>query len=315
MDERDKTVFRQPLPGGDRTVMKPSPGSGGRPVTRPSAPGDTAGYGRPAPSQQQPAQPSYQQGYGGRDSASFAVTRGLNPLVNIASTLIAVYANTRGSVRHANVAGLHKNLVEEIRQFENKARDHSIPAETVWAARYLLCCALDEVVLHTPWGGESAWGQRTLLSIFNNETSGGEKCFQILEKMRAAPADNLYILELFYIFLSLGYEGKFRLMDRGRDALDTLRDDLFRTIRGFRGEYERALSPTWTGLGKTRKSLSQYIPTWVAASVFGALLFLGFAGFSYWVYKQSNPVVESLEAVIVKPAEEPTRDSVFDKEN
>ena len=68
-------------------------------------------------------------------------------------------------------------------------------------------------------------------------------------------------------------------------------------IRRQRGEYERSLSPGWQGLGRTRKSLRQYIPLWVVASILGVILFLSYSGFRVWLYDSSSPVVEQLDEI------------------
>lgn len=295
-DDNDRTVFK-PTPGGDRSSMRPSPGR--RPTTE-------VGRTRPAAAVAQPEPaPAYSPPVGGRsgyEQVKFNTSLGLNPLVNAASTLIAVFEKTRHTTRHSDVGGLHKRLVHEIRNFEQKAKDLGIKPEIILAARYLMCSVLDEAVLHTPWGDESAWGQHTLLSIFHSERSGGEKCFAILDLMLRSPAENLYMLELFYICLSLGFEGKYRLISRGRDQLDALRDNLYRTIRNQRGDFERSLSPHWQGLGRVRKTLYHDIPIWVAASVFAVLVVIGYAGFAYWMRAASEPVVNKLDAIITAPA-------------
>lgn len=301
-DENDKTVFKQPSPGGERTSLRPTPGrrSGQTEIGRPR-PGAAAdpyagadGYAQsPSPA------PAYAGGGGrmGYELSKFSTLYGLNPLVNSASTLIAVFEKTRGAARHPDVAALHNRVVNEVRQFEQNAKEVGVKPEILLAARYLLCSALDEAVLHTPWGDQSSWGQRTLLSLFHSETSGGEKCFLILDRMLKAPAENIDMLELFYVFISLGFEGKYRVVPRGRDQLETLRDELYRTIRTYRGDFERGLSPKWQGLGHGRKTLSHYVPMWVVASVFAAVLFFGYGGFSYWMRSVSNPVLNELKAV------------------
>ena len=195
---------------------------------------------------------------------------------------------------HPNVGGLHQRLVNEIKAFEANAKEQGIKPEVVLSARYILCTVLDEAVLNTPWGAESAWTQRTLLSMFHNETSGGEKFFLILDRMRDMPAENLSILEMIYIFLSLGYEGKYRVLHRGKEALEQIRDELFRIIRNHRGEYERSLSPSWEGLGRIKNSLAEYIPMWVIASVVAGVLLVSYTGFRYWLYQSSAPVAQQL---------------------
>jgi type VI secretion system protein ImpK len=290
---QDKTVFKQPVNRGDGTVVRPMPG--GRAAS---------GYTTPNPvASEQAAPPS---GYTrqsninlGIDLASeqFRNSYGLNPLVNAASVLIAVFCKTRSSMSHPDVAGLHQQLVHEIRSFDNKMRDAGIKHEIQLSARYVICTILDEAVLNTPWGAESAWTQKTLLSTFHNETAGGEKFFLILDRMRNTPAENIDILELMYICLSLGYEGKYRVINRGRDALEQLRDELFHIIRSHRGEYERTLSPNGRGLGKVRNSLTQHIPLWVAASVFVSVLVLGYSGARYWLHQSTDHVAVQLTEI------------------
>ncbi len=288
-DDSDKTVFRQPSSDGDHTVLRPTPGrrSGGTTGQQPQA------Y-TPQPTQPQRVAPPP---HVDTEAAYFRASHGLNPLVNTASTLIAVFEKTRHSLSHPDVAGLHQRLVNEIKNFEMRAKEQGIKPEVVLSARYALCTALDEAVLNTPWGSESAWTQRTLLSMFHNETAGGEKFFMILDRMRQTPAENLYILELFYILLSLGFEGKYRVIHRGRDMLEQVRDELFKIIRNYRGEYERELSPSWQGLGKIRNTLAQYIPMWVIASFIGAALFLSYSGFRVWLYQSSSPVADQLTEI------------------
>lgn len=289
-DNPDKTVFRKPSGAADRTVMKPRPG--GR--------GNAPPQGSPQSQQIPNAQPAYNPAAQSippsfdTQAAYFRTGKGLNPLVNAAITLIAVFEKTHKSMSHPNVGGLHQRLVNEIKSFETKAKEQGIQPEIVLSARYVLCTVLDESVLNTPWGAESAWTQRTLLSMFHNETSGGEKFFVILDRMRDMPAENLYILEMIYIFLSLGYEGKYRVVHRGKETLEQIRDELFRIIRNHRGEYERTLSPSWQGLGRMKNSLAQYIPMWVVASVVCGVLLLSYSGFRYWLYESSAPVAQQL---------------------
>ena len=295
-DNFDKTVFKKPSVSSDRTVLRPAPG-GRRSGQSPAAPPIQAH----ASSAQQPRDPRlHAQGndQAVADSSDYFNTlSGLNPIVNAASTLIAVFEQIRQSLTHPDIAGLHHRLVREIKKFEQDLQQLSVQPEIIISARYCVCAALDEAVLNTPWGSESAWPQRSLLSVFHNETFGGEKFFLILERMLQQPAKNLYLLELMYIFLSLGFEGKYRVVNHGSELLQQVRDELFMAIRRQTGDYERSLSPSWKGLGSTRKSLTNYLPVWVVASILGAVLLLSYSGFRYWLFESSTPVVEKLDEI------------------
>ena len=284
--EKDKTVFRPRAPQNvDRTIIRPTPGRRG---------------GASAPRTQEANFQTYapNDNIANSNINSFRISYGLNPIVNSASTLIAVFQKTRNTASHADVAGLHQRLTNEIRDFQLQLQKLEVKPEIVISARYVLCSALDEIVLNTPWGAESHWPQKTLLTVFHNETSGGEKFFQILDHMRQTPSENMDMLELMYILISLGFEGRYRFADRGRDALEQVRDELFSIIRNYRGEYERTLSPRWQGLGKIRNSLTQYIPMWVVVSVMSAILVMSYSGFRYWLYDTSSPVVKQLNEIV-----------------
>jgi len=289
--QSDRTVFRQPSVKSDRTVVKPSPGGRSKPIS-PNMDSKPSESIPPESIQQSHA---YQHDNGGN---YFKTTHGLNPLVNSASTLIAVFEKTKKAVSHPDIGGLHQRLVNEIKSFEIRSKEQGIPSEIVLSARYILCTILDEAVLNTPWGCESAWHQRSLLSIFHNETSGGDKFFILIDRFRQSPSENIDIIELFYICLSVGFEGKYRLSPRGKESIENIRGELFSIIRNHRGEYERALSSSWQGLGKFNNSLVHYIPLWVVMSIVGMVLITSYSGFRYWLYDSSIPVVSNLERIV-----------------
>jgi len=288
-DNPDKTLFRHVIKGGDGTVVRPTPGGG-----------QVLHNHTPPPAAAQP--PSYVQNPNQNQNNAFGVNQfqtnfGLNPLVSASSTLIAVFTKIRETVNHTNVGELHQRLVSELKLFESRSKEAGVKPETILAARYILCTTLDEAALNTPWGAESAWTQRSLLSVFHNETEGGEKFFILLDRMRNAPSENIDILELMYIFLSLGYEGQYRVAHRGRDSLEQLRDDVFQIIRRYRGEYERTLSPNWQGTGRIRNTLTHYVPMWVIASVIGGMMLLTYTGLRYWMHESTSDVATQLTEI------------------
>ncbi len=314
IDDDDKTVLkpsRRPAPDDDRTVLRPRPGGRARGAPAPAP--RTAPGGAAAPRREEPA---YQPG-GGRPAQG----AGLNPLVDAAATLLALATQLRATVSHPDVPGLRDRLVREVKSFENAARSAGTPAATVLAARYGLCTVLDEFVQSTPWGSGGQWGSQSLLSTFHNETFGGEKFFQILDRMAQEPATNIDLLELYYICLMLGFEGKYRVVERGRSQLEQVQENLYRTIRMQRGDFERALSPRWEGVRDRRNALVRYVPLWVVGALAGLLLLALYIGFSFSLNGASDPVfaqVQGLErqrppAVVSRPLPPPPPTAVPEK--
>src|SRR5262249_37661457 len=102
------------------------------------------------------------------------------------------------------------------------------------------------------------------------------------------------VMELMYVCLALGFEGKLRITGRGTSEHSRLRDGVYRILRERRGEFERELSPHWRGLAAGHRPLTSYIPAWVIAAVTAAVLMLMFMGFTYALNDLSNDAYADL---------------------
>lgn len=242
---------------------------------------------------------------------------GLNPLVSAASELLLAIVRIRATRQpsayapgepsspegHEDIEHLRAGLEAEIRAFEGRALASSdIEQAQIIASRYVLCTAVDEAVSTSLSGENGEWGRHGLLSTFHNETWGGEKFFQILDRCMQQPARNLYILELMYLLLSLGFEGKFGVRERGPIALEALRDKVYKQIRLLRGEPPQDLSP---GVEQPagRHHIHAYIPVWLVLAVFLFAIGVTFAGFSVILERQTLPLLDSMSALSGSPRE------------
>jgi type VI secretion system protein ImpK len=233
----------------------------------------------------------------------------VNPLVDAGIMLLTLVAQLRNTPSHPDPVGLRDHVVQQMRIFEQNARSAGVTPENTLVARYTLCALLDETVLGTPWGSESIWSTQSLLSTFHNETWGGEKFFLILDRMLQEPASNIDILELMYICLSLGFEGKYAVLEQGRGKMVEVMDNLFRTIRMQRGDYERELSPHWRGVRDTRHVLVRYVPLWVVGALAGVLLLATYTGFHFILENSSSSAHHALETIgRVTEGAAPTKD-------
>jgi type VI secretion system protein ImpK len=225
-----------------------------------------------------------------------------NPLVAASALLLSEVVRLKTSAAAENFDALNERLNVAIKLFEHRALQEGMDGGQVMAARYVLCTVVDEAVVTTPWGNESAWSQMSLLSTFHNETFGGEKFFQLLEHLSRNPVKHLAMLELMYICLSLGFEGKYRVLPRGMLELEAIRDSLYRQIRQLRGDIPRELSPHWEGLKDGRRRLVRIVPGWLVAVATVAGLALLYAGFSWVLHEQRGTVLQPYQAAEVAPA-------------
>ena len=260
MPDKDDPFFDM---DDERTIIKPNPG----------------GRQRQAP----PSRP--QPRYEPDQKIEVALRPGLNSLEKSASILLNLLSQIRNTSSHPNPTDLHKQLAAEVQKFEATAQREGIAPETIFIARYALCSTIDEFVMSTPWGSNSIWSQQSLLSMFHKETHGGERFFQMLKKLSQDPSRNIDLLELLYVCLALGFQGRYRVSRDGSNELAAVREDLYQTIRRQREETEPALSPHWEGLDKSATAKGPLIPAWLAA---GLVILILVGIFSWWRVSLGN---------------------------
>lgn len=223
----------------------------------------------------------------------------LNPLESAASALLALLTQLNRSPTHNNPDALKQKVSHEIRVFQERAQASGIDTESVYTARYILCTVLDEAVLNTPWGQDSGWAQSSLLSNFHKEVSGGERFFSLLKSLAQNPAKNLHLLELMYICLSLGFEGRYRIVEGGKNKLARIREWLFEILQRQTGSVDQTLSPHSEGVQNIRNPLLGYIPIWVIVALSLSLLGIAYSGFVMNLNKLSDPVFRQISLIEV----------------
>jgi len=233
----------------DRTVL--------RPRTPPSA--TRGAWQEPDRASQRHASPT-----------SIPLLGGINSLENAASRLLPLLITIKNGKNNPDPDTLRNELIRELEAFKEKAREILEDSRQVTKASYVMCTVLDEAVMNTPWGHRSSWSQRNLLTTFHNEVAGGERFFSLLKGLGRNPRENIQLLELMYVCLSLGYEGAYRIAHNGQETLTRIRRWLYDIIQSTRERQDKALATNWRGSGVAERRLPRLTPLWVFAA--GSLL-------------------------------------------
>ena len=290
------TILR-PRPGGAGRRIGAQSGTAAQPTLRPVAPGG------PFPTQGAPF-----PGPTGVDGPALAgagaslddfVTGTDNPLLQSAAPLLLLVARL-GAVQHVSSTTLRQQAVQEIRACEDRLRTAAVTREDALVARYVLCTFVDTAVLNTPWGAQSDWASQSLLVMFHKEVSGGAKFFEIVDRVRVDPARYIGLIELLYVCLGLGYEGKYRHDPQGAGKLSQLQRELFELIRTRRSLQGEDLSPHWKGVEDRRNPVMRYVPWWVIAAGAAAVLTIAFVVFRTRLGIEAEPIRAALAVPAVR---------------
>jgi type VI secretion system protein ImpK len=263
-DDSERTIVR-PVPGGRRAAAAPPSGV------------DAAAVPPPAVILTSDARIEH-------------MATGLSPLVAAAAPLLQLLARLRNTLNQPDPGDLRERAVAALRSFEMRARDAGITLDQVRPAHYALCASIDDVVLNTPWGATGSWDTRSLVSTFHQEVRGGERFFDLLRQMCQSPGAFLSVIELMYLCMSLGFQGRYRLSPRGPAELDRLREEIYALLVRQRQPPEPELSPHWRGLAAPYRNLRPIVPLWVVGSVALAVL----AGLFIWLAASLNAASDDL---------------------
>ncbi len=237
--------------GDDRTVLQPRGGFSSQP------------------------QPNYQAQRS--DSSETPLVGEINELERAASRLLPLVITLKSSSAVADTKKLRARLIDEIELFKQRALKILGDPNKVTQASYVMCTVLDEAAMNTPWGHQSNWAQYNLLASFHNEVIGGERFFKLLKSLGREPSENIELLELMYVCLSLGYEGRYRIEPNGQDTLIKVRQWLYEIIQSVRGSQSDKLSSHWTGTAIKERKLPRLTPLWVMSAgvlTIASILFL-----------------------------------------
>lgn len=231
----------------------------------------------------------------GRDAvrADLAALGGLNPLVEAANPILGAVPQIRQSLRHPDSGGLRDSLAEQLDTFEAAAGFAGADAEAIQVARHALCALLDESASRTPWG--ASWSENGLVRILLDGDTTGTKFFGDLDRALEAPLANGDLLEFFYACLALGYEGKHRNAEGGREALEAIRLRLHAQVAVRRPPAtDGELSANWRGVTTRSRRIPGALLLWGLASALALLLVVLYLAFSASLGMLSDPVARDL---------------------
>ncbi len=275
-----------PLEDPEATIIRPNPG--GMNPTPPSL---------PTPRRQTPSSSANPQAL---KAAVELLNQGAmmksNPLVSQAVSIILLAIRLRTMPEYAAVDTLYRDLAERIRLYAERGLASGLDAREVRVASYGLCAFIDEAVLATPWGSRSFWAHQSLLVKFHGDTWGGEKVFDFITSCLSQPSRHQQLIGFFWILITLGFKGKFGVIDQGSVRLDAVRNDLYGSMEVARGARGLWLSDQWRGLTGQPRALLSEAPAWTVIALAVTLMLTVYLAFLFMLSKDSESAARKVYA-------------------
>lgn len=155
---------------------------------------------------------------------------GRNPLITAAQPIFSILERLLLSRTSPDLSLVQEKLLHEIKAFTTYIQTSPIPEEIQQVARFLISATIDEILQKTCTLAPLLPDSVPLL-LTQEEREYTPRFFEILERVLEKPKTYPELLDLLYLCLRTGFEGKFRDLHRGKEALDTLLDQIYQTIK------------------------------------------------------------------------------------
>lgn len=170
-------------------------------------------------------------------------TSGINPLVDAASYLFSILGKLKQLNHYQQIDKLQQQLITEVKNFQSRIKQSGYDQEYRLVCHYIICATFDDIIGNTSWGNQGQWEHYSLLKTFKQDPQHQSKFFTIVERAIKEPSIYIDLMELSYICLSLGYKGPYRATEHNHYKLEQITNNLYKHIRAYRGNANRALSP------------------------------------------------------------------------
>jgi type VI secretion system protein ImpK len=179
--------------------------------------------------------------------------------------------------------------------FDKNAKHLEVSPEDIHLAKFAFCATVDEIILKSQFKVRDSWELRPLQLTMFGEQLAGETFFVKLEELRAKGAKHVQALEVYYMCLLLGFQGKY--MIDGSEKLRYLTARLGDEIASMKGK-RAPFAPHWSRPDKVSHQLKTETPLWVISSVFALLGLVAYLGLSSWSTKSTKGLLGGYEDIV-----------------
>ena len=210
------------------------------------------------------------------------------------SDLFVLGAYVRDSRDLGTADALRARLLNLFQSAETQGKEQGFSSEILTQAKYAVAAFLDEMIFSSNWASKDQWSSRPLQFEFFGEYVAGEGFFKRLEVIRGALPINTDLLEVYVNCLIFGFEGQYKLEDRGK--LRGLIEDVTREIQAKREVLP--LSPHGPRPQEVLEMVKRGLPAWVVLVLSVGIIFFFYLGLSLLMSYDAGQVVEELQRLL-----------------
>lgn len=215
-------------------------------------------------------------------------------LTILCTDIFLIVIRMRESEDIGEPSALRKLIIHYLELFKKNCSTINIDASIIDNAVYALVALLDETVMSVPGECRNYWITNPIQLELFGDNIAGQEFFRRLEKLMIEPERMKDVLEVYYLCLCLGFEGKYKLGNFSER--DGLIDNLARVLLKAGKRSVSGLSPHGRRIMSAdllKRKRWKIMPLW-AVGISAAVLLAILWGIMFFLTKQSVEKVLSI---------------------
>ena len=202
-------------------------------------------------------------------------------------------------LKNGNLPKGENPFIQKLQQFlvsvDDNAKKLKIPVEDVHVAKYAFCATIDEIVLRSSIDFRDSWERHPIQLVLFGDQLAGENFFIFLEELRNKGKSRIQALEVFYLCLLLGFQGRYLL--ESPEKLHYLTARLGEEIANIKNK-PAVFAPHWKRPDQIANKLRSEVPVWVVGAVFAHTAIIAFSGFDRLLYRHTQQSISAYNDII-----------------
>jgi type VI secretion system protein ImpK len=197
-------------------------------------------------------------------------------------------------------ASLRKLIGYFLDLFEKNCAAIGMAQDSIAEAKYAIVALMDEAVLSVPGACRDYWISRPMQLDYFGDNIAGQEFYEKLQKLLLQPENKKDVLEVYYLCLALGFEGKYRIANPEERL--AIMDDLGRKLRRTRIRVSAELSPHGrrAETAGVKKSTTFLFPLWLSGVIAACLVAAAWIAMFFVNSSALSGLLSSIQSTVAK---------------
>ena len=224
---------------------------------------------------------------------------GLRELTGLCTDLFLIIIRMREAEDLGDPAALRKLINYYLELFQKNCATLKLTQASIEESKYALIALMDETVLSVPGVCRDYWLSHPMQLDYFGDNIAGEEFYNKLQNLLLQTEGKKDVLEVYYLCLALGFEGKYKLSN-AEERL-AIFEDLGRKLRRTRIRVSSDLSPHGKRTDYNLKKRGIFLfPLWMTGVIAAIAVVLGWFALFSFSSSQGNELMTSIHSLISK---------------